>query len=163
MKMSDIEVGKQYSLGYKTGVLVLETKMTRTTYSGKTRCDGVKVRIFQGYRAGQEHIIASRDIQILWEEQQEILAADKRKRDVIDNEVRRNTACTQQLVSEIEKCGVKIDHYSSARLSRKIEDSNFSINLTLDSNQLKKLVGMLNEQDLDTKSESKSALENLFG
>jgi len=167
MKSSEIEVGKKYSMGYNIGALVLETRVARTTDSGCTRCDGVRVKVFEGYRAGREQVVASRDIQLPWEEHQEIIARSERERAVRLNDARRNQRRLKQLVDKVQQQGIQLERSYASSAGRNITSSIFSATLTMDSDQLEKLVALI-ETTKPNKTEpapiaSASALEKLFG
>ena len=65
MKIKDITIGEDYSVGYYGRGQVLETFVLR----GKRR-DGVRILMSSGYLSGKEEVFASRDVTRLWAERQ---------------------------------------------------------------------------------------------
>ena len=67
MRVKDIQVGEEYAVRYGVQAKVLETGVERSTYTGKTRRDGVRCQVLAPpHMSGREEIFSSQEVKELW-------------------------------------------------------------------------------------------------
>ena len=160
MKSADIKVGEHYLAGWYGQVEVIETRVERIIgRGGKSRRDGVKVRVMGGHTPGVTVVLSSSAIQQTWADYQKRLKAEQLTRE-INAELRQDgELLLPQLETALEEKGIQLQrHWLS--WGGKNGKQSIAANINLSIEDLQKLLQLVSETA--AKPDSGSALSQLF-
>lgn len=106
MRVKDIKVGERYLVSHGSCGKVLETRVERSTWGGKSRKDGVRVIFENGYRKGKEAVVASRAFSGLWSEYEAAREEQELRRKIANQDRDRLAKEVGALEKALEKAGI---------------------------------------------------------
>jgi len=137
MKINDITVGEDYSVGYYGRGQVLETFVLR----GKRR-DGVKVLMMEGFAAGREEVFSSREVTRLWAERQAEKDLDDLRRKI--EELKRQKTADKVTILEqaFAAAGIPLRGADTCR-SWGSDQSEYHASFSIESDDIELLIAAL--------------------
>ena len=137
MKIKDITVGEEYSVGYYGRAEILETFVLR----GKRR-DGVKVLMMEGFAAGREEVFSSREVNCHWSERQAEKDLDDLRRKIEDRQRQKTSEKVEVLEKAFAAAGIPIRGADTCR-DWCSDQSKYFANFSIEHDDIELLLGAL--------------------
>lgn len=165
MKSADIKIGERYKVGYYGCGEVLETRVERTGRWGtSSRKDGVRVKFESGYREGEEMIVSSREVEMLWDEHQSAVDARDLQRKIAEQDRGRLEEKVERADQALRALGIETA-VAQVSYAWGNQNENYRAELELSEESLDRLMEVLaapEASDRASKIESEDPLAELL-
>jgi len=170
MRIKDIQVGEKYKISYGIGAEVLEKGVERSTYTGKTRRDGVRVKVFTTHRNGAEIIFASQEVKELWKDYEERQSARRLANELRERCYEEGRVKVEAYAAKLNDAGIELKRISNNAWGED-DSKDFAVSIEISSLNLEKIIAALAEPDAKERiaeaektqaAQSGSALDAIF-
>lgn len=172
LRGKDIEIGKEYRIGYGVAGRVLAKQVPTVSWRGTHRNDGVQVELIHPEsRKGETAVYTSRDIKEPWEAYASRKRAETLRRQLRDEAVAARRNLVDGYEEKINSRGIQVERIDFARWED-MDTEDFSVTIRLNSQQVEKLIAALGQTEAQQniadyqppqKEQEVSALAQMFG